>query len=155
MDTEFRKHSNQGFTMAELLIVVAIIAVLVAIAIPVFASQLEKSREAVDLSNVRSAYGAYQISVLNQTAPDGGQWGNGDEYYIYTSSGTFVKRTTNSPVPDACRLTSKSADFSDIAITEIISPDPESGWKDYVIVATNFFENNGYPAGKVLTLMPW
>jgi len=50
------KKNNKGFTLAELLIVVAIIAVLVAIAIPVFTSQLEKSREATDAANVRSAY---------------------------------------------------------------------------------------------------
>lgn len=49
------KISRKGFTLAELLIVVAIIAVLVAVAIPVFGSQLEKSREA-DLANVRAAY---------------------------------------------------------------------------------------------------
>ncbi len=42
------KKNNKGFTLAELLIVVAIIAVLVAIAIPVFTSQLEKSRESTD-----------------------------------------------------------------------------------------------------------
>ncbi len=47
---------NKGFTLAELLIVVAIIAVLVAIAIPIFTTQLEKSREATDIANVRSAY---------------------------------------------------------------------------------------------------
>lgn len=40
----------------EMLIVIAIIAVLIAVAIPVFASQLEKAREATDLANVRSAY---------------------------------------------------------------------------------------------------
>lgn len=51
-----RKRNRKGFTLAELLIVVAIIAVLVAIAIPVFTSQLEKSRESTDLANVRSAY---------------------------------------------------------------------------------------------------
>ena len=50
------KKNNKGFTLAELLIVVAIIAVLVAIAIPVFTAQLEKSREATDIANVRSAY---------------------------------------------------------------------------------------------------
>ncbi len=48
--------NRKGFTLAELLIVVAIIGVLVAIAIPVFTSQLEKSREATDLANVRAAY---------------------------------------------------------------------------------------------------
>ena len=52
-----KKLSNKkGFTLAELLIVVAIIAVLVAIAIPVFTTQLERSREATDLANIRSAY---------------------------------------------------------------------------------------------------
>lgn len=43
--------NSRGFTLAELLITVAIIGVLVAISIPVFASQTEKSREATDLSN--------------------------------------------------------------------------------------------------------
>ena len=52
------------FTLAELLIVVAIIAVLVAIAIPVFTTQLEKSREAVDLSNVRAAYAEVMAAAL-------------------------------------------------------------------------------------------
>jgi type IV pilus assembly protein PilA len=51
-----KKMNKKGFTLAELLIVVAIIAVLVAIAIPVFNAQLEKSREATDIANVRSAY---------------------------------------------------------------------------------------------------
>ena len=51
-----KKMNKKGFTLAELLIVVAIIAVLVAIAIPVFTAQLEKSREATDTANVRSAY---------------------------------------------------------------------------------------------------
>jgi len=64
--------SRKGFTLAELLIVVAIIAVLTAIAIPVFAAQLEKSREATDLANVRSAYAelvsGYLADPVNATA---------------------------------------------------------------------------------------
>ena len=50
------KNTKSGFTLPELLIVVAIIAVLVAIAIPVFSAQLEKSRDAVTVSNLRGAY---------------------------------------------------------------------------------------------------
>lgn len=49
-------NEKKGFTLAELLIVVAIIAVLVAIAIPIFTAQLEKSREATDEANIRAAY---------------------------------------------------------------------------------------------------
>ncbi len=51
-----KKNNKKGFTLAELLIVVAIIAVLVAIAIPIFNAQLEKSRDAVSISNLRAAY---------------------------------------------------------------------------------------------------
>lgn len=62
-----RKNGSKGFTMAELLIVVAIIAVLVAVAIPVFNNQLEKSREAVDLSNIRNAYAAVSLYALENS----------------------------------------------------------------------------------------
>ena len=50
------KKRKAGFTLAELLIVVAIIAVLVAISIPIFSSQLKKARLAVDHSAMRDAY---------------------------------------------------------------------------------------------------
>lgn len=48
----------------EMLIVVVIIAVLVAVAIPTFTSSLERSREAADLANVRSAYGKVSLAAL-------------------------------------------------------------------------------------------
>ena len=59
------KKNNKGFTLAELLIVVAIIAVLVAIAIPVFTSQLEKAREATDAANIRSAYAEVMVAAVS------------------------------------------------------------------------------------------
>ena len=59
-----KKNNNKGFTLAELLIVVAIIAVLTAIAIPVFTNQLEKSREATDMANIRSAYAEVMTAFL-------------------------------------------------------------------------------------------
>jgi len=64
------KKNNKGFTLAELLIVVAIIAVLVAIAIPVFTAQLEKSREATDLANIRSAYAELMTTYLTWNGTD-------------------------------------------------------------------------------------
>lgn len=45
---------NGGFTLIEMLIVVAIIAILIAISIPLVGQALEKSREATDAANERS-----------------------------------------------------------------------------------------------------
>lgn len=70
-----KKMNKKGFTLAELLIVVAIIAVLVAISIPIFTSQLEKSREAVDLANIRAAYAEASAAALTddkKTVTEGG-----------------------------------------------------------------------------------
>ena len=62
-----KKMNKKGFTLAELLIVVAIIAVLVAVAIPVFSTQLEKSRDSVCISNIRAAYAQAQACYLTNT----------------------------------------------------------------------------------------
>ena len=51
-----KKLNKKGFTLAELLIVVAIIAVLVAISIPIFTAQLNKAKYAADEANARSIY---------------------------------------------------------------------------------------------------
>ena len=61
-----KKFTNKkGFTLMEMLIVVAIIAVLVAIAIPTMTNQLEKSREATDAANIRALYAEAMVEYLN------------------------------------------------------------------------------------------
>ncbi len=62
------KRKMRGFTLAELLIVVAVIAVLGAVAIPVFSKQLEKSRESVDFANMRSAYAGVLTAAMSDDA---------------------------------------------------------------------------------------
>ena len=56
------KKNKKGFTLAELLIVVAVIAVLVAISIPIFTAQLHKARVATDWANLRSFYAEIQAA---------------------------------------------------------------------------------------------
>ena len=47
-----------------------LMAVLVAISIPIFTTQLEKSREATDISNVRSSYAVVVSEALTQQSPE-------------------------------------------------------------------------------------
>lgn len=56
---------KHGFTLAELLVVVAIIAILVAISIPIFTSQLEKSRKATCDANRRSLKATMSTQYMN------------------------------------------------------------------------------------------
>ena len=53
------KKNEKGFTLMEMLIVVAIIAVLVAIAIPTFTSSLNKAKTATDAANIRAGNGVH------------------------------------------------------------------------------------------------
>lgn len=55
---------NRGFTLMEMLIVVAIIAVLAAIAIPVFNGSLHKTKVAADMANVRAYYAELQTQYI-------------------------------------------------------------------------------------------
>ena len=57
-------NKRKGFTLAELLVIVAIIAVLVAISIPIFTSQLHKAQVAADMANVRSYYAQLQYEYM-------------------------------------------------------------------------------------------
>lgn len=65
------KMNKKGFTLAELLIVIAIMAVLLAVAIPVFSSQLEKARHSVDQNTERAAKSLAEAHYLLEHASSG------------------------------------------------------------------------------------
>ena len=80
------KRNKKGFTLAELLIVIAILGVLVAIAFPIFTTSLEKANAAVADANFRSAKAVAATAKLDKesdaTAPSG--------YFFDETTGTFV-----------------------------------------------------------------
>ena len=94
---------NRGFTLMEMLIVVAIIAVLVAISIPIFTSQLEKSRDAVSISNLRAAYAEASVAALTET--------NSGTRVVYTKGAT-------------------AADPNTVKVTGVAFKGTQTGWSD-------------------------
>ena len=110
------RERREGFTMAELLIVVAIIAVLVAIAIPVFTAQLHKSQDATDQSNARSLYAELQadyLSSANSSTYTASSWAvtgaaaSGD--YSIAPGATFKLSSGEGVKLNNCTVTAKFA----------------------------------------------
>jgi len=54
-----------GFTLVEMLIVVAIIAILIAVSIPMVSGSLDKAQKATDAANVRAAKAVATVEYLN------------------------------------------------------------------------------------------
>ena len=119
-----KRNNNKGFTLAELLIVVAIIAVLTAIAIPVFTAQLEKSREATDLANLRSAYAEQMTNILT--------W---DGTSAITAIEVTAKQTQANWQTDGNATTTNIADGIDGAGVEV--PQSTKGWQVQVDTTTD------------------
>ena len=65
------RENKKGFTLAELLVVVAIVGILVAISIPVFTAQLGKARRATNQANLRAAKAAAVAEYLTSDDTDG------------------------------------------------------------------------------------
>lgn len=81
------KKSKKGFTLMEMLIVVAIIAILVVIAIPTFTNALNEARANTDLANTRAWYAEMVVeAMLNEGSFDG-----------IVTAGTYTNASTSDP----------------------------------------------------------
>lgn len=94
MKTLVKKLKNKkGFTLMEMLIVVAIMVILVAVSIPVFSSQLDKAKKATDDANVRAAKALVLTSYM--AGFDDVTITAGREYWYDASNGVLVDSTVS------------------------------------------------------------
>ena len=107
------KGNRKGFTLAELLIVIAIIAILAAIAIPVYTTQMGKARARVNQANIRSAQSVAQSDyMLDDTKNTGRSYtftvANGNMTIASESAGTTTGTGITTVVPETADTTHKS-----------------------------------------------
>ena len=89
-----KKRSKKGFTLMEMLIVVAIIAILIAIAIPVFNTQLDNAKAQVDAANLRSATSMAVVDYLSRGL-------TGDKPYVALTDGNDTMIIKQAAAKDA------------------------------------------------------
>lgn len=109
------KRRYSGFTLAELLVVVAIIAVLVAIAIPVFGGALTKARAATCAANRRSLKSELTVEYMMDGTPESiaAVFAADKDTFICPSGGTITyKINANKSISVSCSFHTGNAGTS-------------------------------------------
>lgn len=108
---------NGGFTLVEMLIVVAIIAILIIVSFPMVSGSLEKAREATDNANMRSAQSMAET------------------YFLLNASDSTKMTFTDEAGTKICKLYYKID--SDTHQGEIVSGTQPTDGFDYGLSGTN------------------
>ena len=90
---------KRGFTIVELVIVVAVIAILASVLVPTFSNVVKKAKESAAMQNARSAWTAYLADEAfngKDLPTDDGCIKSGD-YYFEIKAGTFTGKNCFEP----------------------------------------------------------
>ncbi|TQK06900.1 pilin [Herbaspirillum sp. SJZ107] len=113
------KHAEGGFTLIELMIVVAIIGILAAVAIPAYQDYVAKSKATAALADIAPGKTGYELAVIEGTAS------TADEYRqkagLPSSTGTCSSITAAMPGANTAVLTCTIANPGRLGSAPIIA----------------------------------
>ena len=124
--------NKKGFTLMEMLIVVAIIVILVAISIPTFSSQLDNAKQATDKANLRAAKGVAQTVDMTGSWAQFGAADNEEEEVLYYNieAGKFQESEITTGY-------GQSSAYSDQVITVTVKKGAMEGEPDWTPVSAD------------------
>ena len=91
-----KKLNKKGFTIVELVIVIAVIAILAGVLIPTFATVVEKANKSAALSNAKNAYEEWLVDNADKERSDMciKVTQNSKTYYVHYKNGEFGEAST-------------------------------------------------------------
>lgn len=119
-----KKMNNKGFSLVELIIVIAIMAILIVVLAPQYLKYVEKSRNSTDLQNATEIVTALQVYAADPEANPAFQKNDVIEIEVKAAGGTIKEDTHNA---GAKALTEAAITIADIKCSS------KTNWQDYTI----------------------
>lgn len=128
------KMNDKGFSLVELIIVIAIMAVLVVVLAPQYLKYVEKSRNSTDLQNATEMVTAFQVYASDPDVATADAYKAGEKFTVtVSSSGTTIGENNAAAAKaalfEAGLSTAKTAEPTTTCVSR-------TNWTTYVITGT-------------------
>ncbi len=91
-----KKNNKKGFTIVELVIVIAVIAILAAVLIPTFTGVTERAKESAAMQNAKNAWTDYMSANADQPDYKENICIQSGDYYFHVENGQFNEKAVES-----------------------------------------------------------